>query len=190
MHFPHTAHSGLDSSHAFQVNYHVRLGYLFFSSLLYPMMWSVNSIWNCQKFSPSSSTSLTGAKRFKKPAKSRISCICLSASLWLPPSASYLPPLAALDASPFTLLCVWMVYALLCSQFKCKVMKCFMFFFSRNVYLPTASYFSIPVMLRALEVQKFSTTGLHEIRRWIWVFGSPSSSSLCHKRNLKTSKSL
>lgn len=56
-----------------------------------------------------------------------------------------------------------MVYVLLCSQFEYRVMKCFMFFFSGNVYLLMASYFSILALLRALEIQKFLTNNLHEI---------------------------
>lgn len=64
-------------------------------------------------------------------------------------------------------------------------MKCWMFSFSKNVYLVKASYFSIAVMLRAFEVQRFSTTRLHEIRLCISVFESPLSSSLYHNYTYK-----
>ena len=69
-------------------------------------------------------------------------------------------------------------------------MKCLIFFFSKNVYLLEAPYFSIPVMLRALGYQSFQPLRLHEIRLRIRVFESPSGSSLCHEGNLKISESL
>lgn len=73
---------------------------------------------------------------------------------------------------------------------KCRVMKRFIFFFSKNVYLLEAPYFSILVTLRALGCQSFQPLRLHEIRLHTRVFESPSSSSLCHEGNLKISESL
>lgn len=91
------------------------------------------------------SMSLMGGKKYKRE-ESRNSYLSLSLSLWIPFILfDHLSPLAALNVTRFILLCYSVVYALLCSWSKCRGMRCFMFFFSENVCLLKASYFSIPV---------------------------------------------
>lgn len=146
---------------------HVHLGYLLFRSPLYPVMFSV-TLFEVVRILLLIFDVTHGRKERKWEAG--ISCLSLSRPLLsaLPSLPTSCPP----HVPRFILLCYWMVYDLVCSWFKYRVIKCFMFSFSKNVYLLKASYFSIPVMQRAFELQRFSTTRMQEITLCIWAFES------------------
>lgn len=98
--YTHTAHT----------NYHVHLGYLLFSSLLYPMILSVNGIWRVRSSALHllCSMSLAGANRFKKKKNTKKKTDKLKNFLYLPPSFSLAPLL-------FTTFPHWLRLMRLCS---------------------------------------------------------------------------